>query len=142
MLMANRYLDAQIIKEVYGIDPILVEDEMTVHTVDRTWLQPGDYYYVEDSVGQIEVPHYDEDIVAALAMIEHFTAFHGAWFFIGTDPPPTTYRRCLIQGGDLFYPVGASRTMNAYAPTIAQSIRRAVLDILDVQKQTSQENQS
>jgi hypothetical protein len=65
-----RELDARVAEKVIGITPLLVEDELHVFTVNRRFLQPGDYYYLDTDNSRIEVPHYSTDIAAAWQVIE------------------------------------------------------------------------
>jgi hypothetical protein len=73
---AGRELDTLVAEKVMGITPLLVEDELHVFTVNRRFLQPGDYYYLDTDNSRIEVPHYSTDIAAAWQVVERLHELH------------------------------------------------------------------
>lgn len=68
---AGRELDAEVARRVMEIEPIRVNDDISVFTIRRDWLDEGDYYYYEaDKSGTYELPHYSTDIAAAWEVVE------------------------------------------------------------------------
>lgn len=69
MLEAGRALDALIAEKFFGLQPILVNTDMEIFTLQRQFLDAGDYYIMVG--GGIErLPDYSTDIRDAWQLVE------------------------------------------------------------------------
>lgn len=69
---AGRDLDALVARKIFNLDPIRVDGDMQVFTLQREWLEPGEYYTAETGgYNNRRLPHYSTDIAAAWQICEH-----------------------------------------------------------------------
>lgn len=72
-LQAGREMDTRIHYHVFNRPCMRVEEVVTIFTVDRQFLDVGDYYSSTEA-GFERVPPYSTEIGAAWRVVEHLTA--------------------------------------------------------------------
>lgn len=65
-----RLLDAACASAL-NIEPLLVENEVSVFTIDRKFLAKGDFYYIDAEGSTRQLPSYSTDPTAVRMLEEH-----------------------------------------------------------------------
>lgn len=70
----RREMDALVAEKVMGLENVRrVRNTMTAFTIEREWLDVGDYYYLpQKTTAIIRLPDYSTDIAAAWQVVEKF----------------------------------------------------------------------